>query len=218
LSSTTTTRIGRRNALYAVALSADGKRAATGDRAGTICLWETASGKLLHKASASTFYSQALYRDTQASEYEWGGVKALAFAPDGTLLAAGGMGPADQNSAGIDGPMRLETFDAATGKGRAAFMSAPKGMLTSLAFHPAGDWLIAGGGGGQAGGAGIGSLWLWNPRRLGKDHKPAPPLTHGSEIVIREVLPAPDGVTVLALGMLRDLTAGRIDVWALGKR
>src|SRR5436309_1100425 len=94
-----TTRIGRQNTLYAIALSADGKRAASGDRAGTICVWETASGKLLHKASASAFYSQALYRDTLTSEYEWGGVKALAFSPDGTLLAAGGMGPADQGSA-----------------------------------------------------------------------------------------------------------------------
>ena len=38
-----------------------------------------------------------------------------------------------------------------------------------------------------------------------------------SEIVIREVLPVPGGATLLALGMLRDLTAGRIDVWDLGK-
>jgi hypothetical protein len=168
-------------------------------------------------ASGSVFYSQAFYRDTLNSEYEWGGVKALACSSDGTLLAAGGMGPADQGSAGIDGPMRLETFDTATGKGRAAFMTTPKGMLTSLVFHAAGDWLIAGGGG-QAGGAGIGSLWFWDPRRLGKDKKPIPPVTHVSEIVIREVVPVPDRATLLALGMLRDLTAGRIDVWDLGKR
>jgi hypothetical protein len=54
-------------------------------------------------------------------------------------------------------------------------------------------------------------------RRLDKDQKPVPPVTHVSEIVIREVLPVPGGATLLALGMLRDLTAGRIDVWDLGK-
>ena len=43
-------------------------------------------------------------------------------------------------------------------------------------------------------------------------------IVHASEIVIREVLPVPDGATLLALGSLRDLTAGRIDVWDLGKR
>src|SRR5262249_4859510 len=81
----------------------------------------------------------------------------------------------------------------------------------------AGVHLPAAGGGGQAGSAGIGSLWLWDLRRLDKDQKPVPPVTHVSEIVIREVLPVPGGATLLALGMLRDLTAGRIDVWDLGK-
>ncbi|HEV3257003.1 MAG TPA: PQQ-binding-like beta-propeller repeat protein [Gemmataceae bacterium] len=210
-----TTRIGRRNPRYGVAFSPDGERVVTGDRGGTICLWEAATGKLLHRSEASAFYSQAFYRDTQSSEYEWGGVRALEFAPDGKVLVAGGMGPADQNSAGIDGPMRLEAFDSATGKSIAAFMNAPKGMLNTIVFHPGSDWVIAAGGGGQAGSAGIGSLWLWNHRRRGKGRKPASPVMHKSDIVIRQVVLCPDGANVLAVGMLRDLTAGRIEVWDL---
>ena len=212
-----TTAIGRRNTLYCVAFSPEGKRLATGDRAGTICSWDVATGKPLYRAAAKAFYSQAMSQDKLASEYEWGGVKSLAFSPDAKLLVAGGMGPADQGSAGIDGPMRLEVFDAATGKSLAAFQDASKakGMLTTLCFLPGTDWLAAAGGGGQAGAAGIGSLWLWNYRQLDKDKKPVQPVVHKSEPVVREVLPGPDGKTLVTVGMLRDINAGRIEVWNL---
>jgi WD40 repeat protein len=208
-----TTFLGRRNTVYCVAFSPDTKRLATGDRAGTICCWDVAAGKMQSRATAAPFYSQAFSRDKLASEYEWGGVRSLVFSRDGKTLIAGGMGPADQNSAGIDGPMRIEAFDAGTGKSIAAFMGAPKGMLNTLYFHPDGEWLFAAGGGGQAGSAGIGSLWAWNPRRLDKDGKPAAPIIHPSAIVIRELLLNSDGKSLLAVGMQRDLTAGRIELW-----
>lgn len=208
------TRVGRKNTLYAIAFSADSKTVATGDRAGTITLWDTATGKRLQQALAGAFYSQALFRDVKpVSEYEWGGVRALAFSPDSKMLVAGGMGPADQNSAGIDGLMRLEAFDPTTGKSLAAFMNVHKGMLTTLFFHPTEDLVVAGGGGGKAGSSGVGSLWLWNYRQTGKDGKPVPPVMHASAPVIREVLPSPDGTGVLTVGMLNDLAAGRIEVW-----
>jgi WD40 repeat protein len=210
-----TTYLGRHNVIYCIAFSPNGQRVATGDRAGTIAFWETSTGKLLYKATASAFYSHASSQVKQASEYEWGGVRALAFTPDGKMLAAGGMGPADQNSAGIDGPMRLEVFDVVTGKSLAALMGAPKGMLLTLLFQPGGDWLIAGGGGGQAGSAGVGSLWLWNDRQLDKDRKPVPPVMRPTAIVVREVLLNQTGDTLLAVGMQRDLTAGRIEAWEL---
>jgi WD40 repeat protein len=210
-----TTLIGRKNTLYAVAFSPDGAHLATGDRAGTICLWETATGKQLLRASGSAFYSQAASQARMASEYEWGGVRCLAFAPNGKMLLAGGMGPADQNSAGIDGLMRLEAFDTATGKSLAAFMNVHKGMLTTMRFHPAGDWVAAGGGGGKAGSSGVGSLWLWQPGQVGKDGKPVPPIMHASAVVIREMLFSPDGTSLLAVGMLNDVAAGRIEVWDL---
>jgi hypothetical protein len=209
------TALGRQNTLYCVAFSPDGKRLATGDRSGTVCFWDADSGKLLHRAAASGFYSQAFSRTSQASEYEWGGVRAVVFTPDGKVLAAGGMGPADQNSAGTDGPMRLEAFDAATGKSRTHFHpSGSKGLLMSLFAHADGRWLVGGGGGGQNG-VGFGNLCLWQPQAVDKNQKPVPPVVHKSVCVIREVLPSPDGGGLLAVGTQRELTSGRIEVWDL---
>jgi WD40 repeat protein len=210
-----TTRIGRSNTLFSVAFSPDGKRLATGDRAGTICFWDAGSGKLLHQASAPVFYSQALSQEKLASEYEWGGVRSLAFTPDGAALVAGGMGPADQGSAGTDGPMRLEAFDAVTGKSLAGFtLAGSKGLLQSMRFSLDGQWVVAGGGGGQGGNC-WGGICLWQPRQLAKDKKPVPPAFHKSSTVIREVLLAPGHKNLLALGMQRDLNAGRIEDWDL---
>jgi WD40 repeat protein len=210
-----TTRLGRHNTLYAIAFSPDGKQAATGDRAGTICFWETASCKLLHKAAASAFYSQAMSQGKQASEYEWGGVRALAYAPDGKTVVAGGMGPADQGSAGTDGPMRIEAFDTGTGKSSAAFLpQGSKGMIMSLFFHPDGQWLIGAGGGGQNG-IGYGGLCLWPYLQRDKSNKPVPPVFHKSLSVIRGIALSADGQSVLAVGAQRDLAAGRIEVWDL---
>jgi WD40 repeat protein len=201
--------------MYSIAISPDGNRLATGDRAGTICFWDAASGKLLHRASAPAFYSQAFSRTTLASEYEWGGVRALAFSPDGKRLMAGGMGPADQNSAGTDGPMRLEAFDAATGKSLVSFTPpGTKGLLMSLYFHPDGDWLVGGGGGGQNG-VGFGNLCLWRHKAVDPTKKPVPPLVPKSVCVIREVLPGLDNTTVLAFGTQSTLTSSRIEVWDL---
>jgi WD40 repeat protein len=210
-----TTRIHRKNTLYAVAFSPDTRTVATGDRAGTVCLWETASGKRLHRLKADDFYSQAFYRDKQNSEYEWGGVRALAFAPDGKSVIAGGMGPADQNSAGTDGPMRLESFDVGTGKSQAASVPpGTKGLIMSMLFLPDNGWLVAGGGGGQNG-VGFGDLCFWQPGQIGKEGKPVAPVAHKSVSVIREVVLNSDGNSVIAVGMQKDLAAGRIEVWDL---
>lgn len=207
-----TTHIGRLNTLYAIALSPDGKLAATGDRAGTIAIWDTPSGKMTRQISAKVFYSQAMQQGKLASEYEWGGVRCLHFLPDGKSIVAGGMGPADQNSAGIDGPMRLEIFDAATGKSTAAFQNnTHKGMLATLSIHR--DTLFAGGGGGKAGDSGVGSLWQWNFKQRDKEGKFVVPVMQASEVVARAVVPSEDGKTLYVAGMLKDITAGRIEVW-----
>jgi WD40 repeat protein len=209
-----TTDIGRLNTLYSIALCSDGKLAATGDRAGTIALWDTASAKRIRQISAKVFYSQALQQEKLASEYEWGGVRCLHFLPDGKWLVAGGMGAADQNSAGIDGPMRLEIFDVTTGKSVTAFQNnTHKGMLTTLSVH--GDILFAGGGGGKAGDSGVGSLWEWNFKQRDKEGMAVAPAMQASEVVARAVVPSEDGKILYVAGMLKDVTAGRTEVWDL---
>ena len=101
----------------------------------------------LHQAAASVFYSENFTLQKGNSEYEWGGVRALLYAPEDKVLVAGGMGPADKGSAGTDGPMRIEAFDTATGKSVAAFLPAgSKGMVAGSAYkqklRPAGKWSL----------------------------------------------------------------------------
>jgi hypothetical protein len=110
--------------------------------------------------------------------------------------------------------MRLEVFDVATGKSVAAFQNnTHKGMLTTSNIH--GDMLFAGGGGGKAGDSGVGSLWQWNYKQRDKDGKPVVPVMQTSELVAREVVPSVDGKTLYVAGMLKEVTAGCIEVWDL---
>jgi WD40 repeat protein len=205
------TGVGRESVVYSVAFSPDGKRLATGARAGDVCVWEVETGKLLTKLPAPAFYSQG-----KDSEYEWGGVRSLAFTPDGNFLAAGGMGPADQNSAGIDGLMRIELFDLKAAKSVAGFqLPEHKGMLTAMAFHPQGNWLVAVGGGGGAGDGGVGTVCCWEWQRKAEDNKPAPAALHRSKVVLRDFAFSADAAKVFAVGMEGAITKGVIEVWDL---
>lgn len=229
------TRLGRSSTLYSVAFSPDGRWIASGDRIGGVCVRDVESGKLAHRLDANALYSQAYFNNPLgpniSSEYEWGGVRSLAFSPDGKLLFAGGMGPADQNSAGLDGLMKIETFSLEDGKPVAGILlEKSKGVLYSLAVHPEGRWLCAAGGGGGAGAGGSGTLCLWDYASRGADGKPAPPLLFPSAMVIREAAfsPAPASAPtgarreggyparVLAAGMEKNIMAGRIEAWDLG--
>jgi len=68
--------------------------------------------------------------DPLVNAYEFD-VEGVAFSPDGGLVA----------TAGRDGAVRL--FDAATGEARGVRVTEEP--LTSVAFHPDGRWLVAGG-------------------------------------------------------------------------
>jgi WD40 repeat protein len=127
--------------LYACAFSADGRRLATGDRVGHVVIWETATGRRLGEVHAPGLYTW----DGVQRIRSIGGVRALAFSPDGVQLAVGGIGHIN-NVDGLGAPSRVEIFDWAQGRNLAVF-TGPNGIVNRLHYHPQGRWLCAAGGG-----------------------------------------------------------------------
>jgi WD40 repeat protein len=127
--------------LYAVAFSADGRRLATGDRVGHVVVWDVATGQQLATIEAPTLYTW----DGVQRIRSIGGVRALAFSPDGTHLAIGGVGQIG-NVDSLAGPSRVEVFDWER-RQRVLEFTGAQGMVTRLIYHPQGRWLCALGGG-----------------------------------------------------------------------
>jgi WD40 repeat protein len=106
---------GHKDALYALALSPDGRTLATGSYDQKIKLWDVKAGKELKTLSGHN-----------------GAVYALAFRPDGKILA----------SASADRTVKL--WDVTTGERRDTLSQSLKELYT-LAFSPDGKRLAAGG-------------------------------------------------------------------------
>jgi WD40 repeat protein/mono/diheme cytochrome c family protein len=107
---------GHTDALYALALSPDGRQLATGGYDQKIKLWDVATGKEVRTIKGHN-----------------GGINALAYRPDGKVLA----------SASSDRTVKL--WDTATGNRLETFSQPLKEQLT-LAFSADGHTLLAGGG------------------------------------------------------------------------
>lgn len=142
---------GFATALYAVAISPDGTTVASADRIGHVCLWDVKSGKRLRRFEAPTFYTYDAVKRSRSI----GGIRSLAFSPDGSKLAVAGIG-AVSNVDGFVGPCRMELWNCVTGERIAACQDKHQAVLNHVAFHPVEPWIVAAGGGD---GGGVISFW-----------------------------------------------------------
>jgi WD40 repeat protein len=138
--------------LYACAFAPDGKHLATGDKVGHVVVWEVETGKEVATVETPVMYTW----DPVQRRHSIGGIRSLAFSPDGKHLAVGGMGKVG-NIDHLEGKARVEVFDWQKRERTHEFPGDKfNGLVEQLAFHPEGDWLVA------AGGAGDGFLQFFN--------------------------------------------------------
>ncbi len=76
-------------------------------------------------------------------------MRAVAFAPDGRRLAAGGID--NHDAAIVQGTAMVQVFDWQTGQKTHEFKAGGNGVVENLRFHPKGDWLLGATGAGAAG-------------------------------------------------------------------
>jgi hypothetical protein len=131
--------------LYALTFSADGQYLATGDKTGHVVVWDVATGKEVAAVEAPVMYTW----DPVQRRHSIGGVRALAFSPDGRLLAVGGTGKIG-NIDHLEANGRVEVFDWRSKKSVAEMVTdKSKGLVNKLQFAPDGSWLFGCGGAGD---------------------------------------------------------------------
>jgi WD40 repeat protein len=131
--------------LYACAWSPDGKLLATADKVAKVVVWEAATGKQAATLEAPTMYTW----DPVQRIHSIGGIRSLAFSPDGRQLAVGGTGRIN-NIDHLEAKARAEVFDWLKRERTHEFVAEKsQGIVNYLAFHPKGDWLMGGGGAGD---------------------------------------------------------------------
>ncbi len=128
--------------IYSVRFHPSGEWLLGGDLDGKIHQWEVATGKLVRALDASPLHS---FNDGQQVHY--GGVRAIAFSPDGKALVAGGLYKATNPLGNVQQPLVLR-FDWESGKSIRNHLveGATNERVWSLEYHPQG-FVIGGLGG-----------------------------------------------------------------------
>jgi WD40 repeat protein len=128
--------------LYTATFSSDGKHIATADKVAKVVIWEVAAGKRVAELEAPIMYTW----DPVQRLHSIGGIRSLAFSPDGKTLAVGGTGKIG-NIDHLEAKARIELFDWSGGKRLAEYASdKSQGIVNHLDYAPDGSWLFAAGG------------------------------------------------------------------------
>jgi WD40 repeat protein len=131
--------------LYAVTYTPDGQHLATADKVGHVVVWNAKTGKEEATLEAPVMYTW----DKVQRLHSIGGIRSLAFSPDGKQLAVGGMGKVG-NIDHLEGKSRVEVFDWKAGKQTAEFPGDKfSGLVNKLYWSANGDWLLGTGGAGE---------------------------------------------------------------------
>jgi len=128
--------------LYTAAFSPDGKYIATADKVAKILVWEVETGKRVAELEAPIMYTW----DPVQRLHSIGGIRSLAFTPNGETLAVGGTGKIG-NIDHLEAKARVELFDWSAQKRLAEYASdKSQGIVNHLEYAPDGSWLLAAGG------------------------------------------------------------------------
>ncbi|MFQ5731833.1 MAG: WD40 repeat domain-containing protein [Planctomycetaceae bacterium] len=128
--------------LYVCTFSPDGKHIATGDRVGHIVIWDVTTGKAAQTNESPENYTW----DPKQRRRSIGGVRSLAFSPDGKQLAVGGVARIN-NVDGLGGKALIHIYDWKTGKQIHRYAhNKRKGLVEHLAYSHDGKWLLGAGG------------------------------------------------------------------------
>ena len=125
------------NKLYACAFSPDGKFLAASDELCRVIVWEVSSGKEAARFDAAAFFTA----DWDRNNHPYGGLRALAFSPDGRSLALGGMKNTDV--AIINGHGLVQVYDWKAGKLTHDLKGGQHLQFETLWFPPGSEWLLA---------------------------------------------------------------------------
>jgi WD40 repeat protein len=170
--------------LYACAFSPDSRFLATADKVGHIVVWDAATGAKISTMEAPTMYTW----DPVQRRHSIGGIRSVAFSPDGSMLAVGGIGKIG-NIDHLDANARVEIFDWRAGKQAIEFPGDKfKGLVNQLWYQPQGEWLLG------AGGANDGFLIFYDPKNKKMSRQEKVPM-HVHDIAVSD-----NGDTIWAAG------------------
>jgi WD40 repeat protein len=136
-------RYDYRNKLFACTFSPDGNFVAAADELCQVVVWETQTGKERARIDAAGFFTH----DWDRNNHPWGGLRTMAFSPDGGRLALGGM--KNKDVAIINGSGLVQIFDWKAGKQLHELKAGENLQFESLCFDPKSQWLLAASGGGS---------------------------------------------------------------------